>query len=131
MFAASTGLFASKLGSYGRACLVAAQLAGDGISCSSIDVRRQHRPVASKLGCYRRGRKKTAIQSRFFYFTSSMSCRRGRADQVVEGSQRCFGTLAHRDNDLLVRRGGDVTGREHAGVAGFATGVDDDLATRA
>ncbi len=37
-----------------------------------------------------------------------------QADQVVEGAQRCLGAFTHRNDDLLVRHGGDVAGCEYA-----------------
>src|SRR5690606_38125869 len=59
--------------------------------------------------------------------------RLGRAagpDQVVECAQRGLGAVAHRGDDLLVRRGGRVARGEHARQRGTAGVVDHDLAAR-
>ena len=47
-----------------------------------------------------------------FYYPCLLCGSRG-ADQVIEGTQRRFGTLAHRNHDLFVRHGSHVTGAEH------------------
>src|SRR3546814_1375116 len=49
-------------------------------------------------------------------------------DQVVERAERSLGAVAHRRDDLLVRRGGRVAGREHARQRRAAGVVDLDLA---
>src|SRR3546814_4146521 len=51
-------------------------------------------------------------------------------DQVVERAERSLCAVAHRGDDLLVRRGGRVAGREHARQRRAAGVVDLDLAAR-
>src|SRR5690606_9291697 len=63
----------------------------------------------------------------FLFSGAFLGCR--RADQVIKRRQRRLGTLAHGDDDLLVRRRGAVTGGEHARDIGLATGIHLDLAT--
>ena len=40
--------------------------------------------------------------------------RRRAADQVIKGAKRSPGAIAHGDDDLFERRGGDIAGSEHA-----------------
>ncbi len=49
---------------------------------------------------------------------------------MIECTQGSLGTLAYRNHDLLVRHSGDVAGSEHPWQGRFATGIDNDLATR-
>ena len=48
-----------------------------------------------------------------FCFCIEDLCRSGRANQMIERAERCLGTLAHSNDNLLIRHRGYVTGSEH------------------